>query len=104
MVCQGRYDNPYGGGRYTESSEKNNGLRLYVAPGTGTSVYEHYEDDGESRAYEVEYAFTKITKKSTSASCTVKVAAREELTAGCLRTGNSLCFSEDFPESRHQSE
>lgn len=25
----------------------------------------------------MEYAFTKITKKSTSASCTVKVAARE---------------------------
>lgn len=62
--------------------EKNNGLRLYVAPGTGTSVYEHYEDDGESRAYEVEYAFTKITKKSTSASCTVEVAAREGIYGG----------------------
>ncbi len=51
--------------------------RIYVAPGSGKSEYVRYEDDGESQAYDTEFATTRITKSSSSSKCTVKVAPRE---------------------------
>lgn len=68
---------PMAGEGIQNLQEKSNALRIYVAPGKGTSVCVHYEDDGVSQAYADEYATTKITKKSDAVSCTVTVAARE---------------------------
>ena len=62
--------------------EKNNVLRLLVAPGDGESAYRHYEDDGLSQAYSRDFATTLITKSATPESCTVTVAAREGSYAG----------------------
>lgn len=57
--------------------EKDNALRIYVAPGAGKSYYTHYEDDEVSQAYESDYATTLITKSSSASSCNVTVAARK---------------------------
>ncbi len=50
--------------------------RIYIAPGVGRSTYLHYEDDGESQAYDTEFATTEITKNSSSSRCTVNVGIR----------------------------
>ncbi|MCQ2147393.1 MAG: glycoside hydrolase family 31 protein [Bacteroidales bacterium] len=57
--------------------EKNNALRIFIAPGAGKSTYTHYEDDEVSQAYSTDYATTVITKTSTSSACTVNIAARK---------------------------
>ncbi|MBQ1209095.1 MAG: DUF5110 domain-containing protein [Bacteroidales bacterium] len=62
--------------------EKNNTLRLFVAPGDGESSYVYYEDDGMSQAYTNDYATTLIKKQSNASSCRVEVAAREGKYAG----------------------
>ncbi len=51
--------------------------RIHIAPGTGRSEYVHYEDDGESQAYDTEFATTRISKNSNASRCTVTVDARE---------------------------
>ena len=56
--------------------EKTDGLRLYIAPGTGRSSYVHYEDDEESQAYPTRYATTTIVKNASGSGCTVDIAAR----------------------------
>ena len=57
--------------------EKSNVLRILVAPGQGSSSYVHYEDDGDTQAYAVEYASTLITNDCDGKRNLVKVAARE---------------------------
>ena len=52
-------------------------LRLYIAPGRGTSTYTHYEDDGRTQAYPEDYATTLIRKNATSSLVTVDIAARQ---------------------------
>ena len=56
--------------------EKTNGLRLYIAPGTGKSSFTLYEDDEVSQAYPTQYATTEIVKNAAASSCTVEIAAR----------------------------
>lgn len=51
-------------------------LRLFVSPGTGSSEYVHYEDDGISQSYEEEYAVTVFRKRSTSRSCVIEIGQR----------------------------
>ncbi len=51
--------------------------RIYVAPGSGKSEYVHYEDDGESQAYDTAFATTHISKSATASKCVVKVGARK---------------------------
>ena len=51
-------------------------LRLFVAPGTGNSVYRHYEDDGISQSYEEDYAITEFKKQSNSAFCVLEIGQR----------------------------
>ena len=57
--------------------EKTDGLRLYIAPGSGRSTYVHYEDDEESQAYPTRYATTTISKEASGSGCTVDIAARK---------------------------
>ena len=66
--------------------EKTDGLRLYIAPGTGRSSYVHYEDDEESQAYPTRYATTTIVKNATGSGCTVEIAARQGSYKGMLST------------------
>ena len=51
-------------------------LRLFVAPGAGTSIYKHYEDDGISQSYEEDYAVTEFKKQSNLASCVLEIGQR----------------------------
>ena len=48
-------------------------LRLFIAPGTGSSEYMHYEDDGLSQAYDESYSLVEIKKKSTSSTCVIEI-------------------------------
>ena len=57
--------------------EKSNVLRILVAPGQGSSSYVHYEDDGDTQAYAVEYASTLITNDCDGKRNLVKVSARK---------------------------
>lgn len=56
--------------------EHNSDLRLFIAPGVGSSVYKHYEDDGISQSYEEEYSITEFKKQSNSASCVLEIGQR----------------------------
>ena len=62
--------------------EKNNLLRLFVAPGDGKSSCTVYEDDGDSQAYSRDYATTLVSKESTPSECKLTVAARKGSYAG----------------------
>ncbi len=57
--------------------EATNAWRIYVSPGRGNSKYVRYEDDGQSQAYDTEFAKTLITKAATASKCTVCVEARQ---------------------------
>ncbi len=57
--------------------DKTNALRIYVAPGAGSSKCTLYEDDQVSQAYDSEYATTLISKTSNSSSCRLTIAARQ---------------------------
>ncbi len=57
--------------------EVTNAWRIYVAPGAGKSTYTRYEDDGNSQAYDTEYATTRIVKSASAAKCSLTVEARE---------------------------
>ena len=56
--------------------EHNSDLRLFIAPGVGSSVYKHYEDDGISQSYEEEHSITEFKKQSNSASCVLEIGQR----------------------------
>lgn len=56
--------------------EDNSDLRLFIAPGVGSSVYKHYEDDGISQSYEEEHSITEFKKQSNSASCVLEIGQR----------------------------
>ena len=53
-----------------------NALRIYIAPGKGTTRCTHYEDDGVSQAYPEQYATTIIEKTATGSTLKVKIGAR----------------------------
>ncbi len=57
--------------------EATNAWRVYVAPGAGRSVYTRYEDDGQSQAYDTEYATTRIVKSASASKCSLTVEARQ---------------------------
>ena len=52
-------------------------IRLFVAPGEGESRAVVYEDDGNSQAYESEYALTEVVKKTENNIVTISVAPRK---------------------------
>ena len=51
-------------------------LRIFVAPGEGSHVYKHYEDDGISQAYEEDYAITEFKICSSDSSCVLEIGER----------------------------
>lgn len=57
--------------------EKDNTLKLFVAPGDGESTASVYEDDGATQAYNTEYATTKVTKVSDASSLRLTIAPRQ---------------------------
>lgn len=57
--------------------EKDNTLKLFVAPGDGESTASVYEDDGATQAYSTEYATTKVTKVSDASSLRLTIAPRQ---------------------------
>ena len=59
-------------------------LKLFVVPGLGESSTSVYEDDGETQAYDKEYATTEITKLTTDSQVVVKVAPRKGSFKGML--------------------
>ena len=68
---------PMAGPEIRSLQEKSNGLRLFVAPGDGTSSVSVYEDDGISQAYVKEFALTEVTKVSDSSSVRITAGARK---------------------------
>ena len=52
-------------------------LRIFIAPGEGSSSYQHYEDDGMSQAYEEDHAKTEFRKRSTASLCVLEIGRRE---------------------------
>lgn len=68
---------PMAGASIRSLQEKSNELRLFIAPGDGTSSVAVYEDDGTSQAYTEEFATTDVTKESDAYSVKVTVAARK---------------------------
>ena len=70
--------------------ENNSYLRLFVAPGTGASVYVHYEDDGISQSYEEDYSTTEFKKQSNSASCVLEIGQRVGKYEGMPRERNYI--------------
>ena len=54
-----------------------NALRIYIAPGKGTTRYMHYEDDGISQAYPEQFATTLIEKTAAASTLKVKVGPRQ---------------------------
>ena len=75
---------PMAGQKVMTLQEQSAELRLMVVPGLGTSQTKVYEDDGETQAYDVEYAFTEVTKVTTENQVTVKVAPRKGSFKGML--------------------
>ena len=59
-------------------------LKLFVVPGQCDSSTQVYEDDGQSQAYDTEYAVTKITKTIEGNLITLKVSPREGFFKGML--------------------
>ena len=59
-------------------------LRLFVVPGQCSSTAEVYEDDGQSQAYDSEYAVTKVTKDWDGNFMKINVAPREGSFKGIL--------------------
>ena len=57
--------------------EKDNTLKLFVAPGDGESTVSVYEDDGVTQAYTTEYATTNVRKVSDASSVRITVAPRQ---------------------------
>ena len=59
-------------------------LKLFVVPGQCDSTTEVYEDDGQSQAYDTEYAVTRISKTVEGNFITIKVSPREGSFNGML--------------------
>ena len=66
--------------------KQSNELRLFVVPGLEESTTTVYEDDGNSQAYDTEYALTTISKKFEGNMMKVTVAPREGAFNGMLDT------------------
>ena len=66
--------------------QQSNVLRLYVAPGKGSSTCIHYEDDQCSQAYPTQYASTKISRSATASSLTLTIGARKGTYSGMPAT------------------
>lgn len=62
--------------------EENDQLYLYIAPGMCDSQTSVYEDDGNSQAYETDYATTLVTKTIADGKAIVKIDARKGEYAG----------------------
>ena len=69
-----------------ELQTPSNALRLYIAPGAGSSSCVHYEDDGISQAYPSQYATTRIRKNASGSRLTVEIDPREGSYAGMGNT------------------
>ena len=52
-------------------------LGILIVPGNGTSIFDLYEDDGISQAYDTDYAVTRITKKAQSNHIVLTIGARK---------------------------
>lgn len=61
-------------------------LRLLVVPGYGKSCFRLYEDDGTSRNYDTEYAFTTIEKQESDKVIKLVVSPRKGTYAGAPQT------------------
>ena len=66
--------------------QQSNVLRLYVAPGKGSSTCIHYEDDQCSQAYPTQYASTKISRSATTSGLTLTIGARKGAYSGMPAT------------------
>ena len=77
---------PMAGAGIRNLQEQDSELRLLVVPGTGESRTRVYEDDGNTQAYDTEYAFTEVARSGNSDSLTVEVMPREGSFGGMLPT------------------
>ena len=68
---------PMASERIKSLQEKDNTLKLFIAPGDGESSVSVYEDDGETQAYSEEYATTQICKVSDATGVRITVAPRQ---------------------------
>lgn len=68
---------PMASERIRSLQEKDNTLKLFVAPGDGESSVSVYEDDGETQAYSEEYATTLVSKVSDASCVRITVAPRQ---------------------------
>ncbi|MGM9736241.1 MAG: TIM-barrel domain-containing protein [Candidatus Cryptobacteroides sp.] len=70
----------------TNLQDADNELYLFVAPGGADASATVYEDDGNTQAYDSDYATTKITKTLADGKAVVKVAARVGTYEGMVPT------------------
>ena len=75
---------PMAGAEIRNLQEQDSELRLLVVPGTGESRTRVYEDDGDTQAYDTEFAFTEIARSGNADSLTVEVMPREGTFRGML--------------------
>ena len=85
----------------TNLQDNDNALYLFVAPGGGDSSAEVYEDDGNTQAYESEYAVTKVVKTMGDGKVSLRIAAREGSYSGMGATRRlRVVFDNILPPSR----
>lgn len=68
---------PMAGTDIMNLQEQSDEIRLFVTPGEGEHRTSVYEDDGNTQAYDSEYAVTEIIKYSVADKVTVKVMPRK---------------------------
>ena len=73
---------PMASGKIKSLQEKDNTLKLFVAPGDGESTVSVYEDDGATQAYCTEYATTLVRKVSDASSLRITVSPRHGVYRG----------------------
>ena len=75
---------PMSGPHITTLQAQSPEIRLFVVPGDCDSSTRFYEDDGQSQAYDTDYAVTEVTKTVRGNFITLKVAPREGSFSGML--------------------
>ena len=75
---------PMAGPEIMTLQKQHSELKLFVVPGMGESKTVVYEDDGQTQAYDTDYAVTEVTKVTTDNQVVVKVAARKGSFNGML--------------------
>ena len=87
---------PMAGSEITTLQKQSPEMRFFIVPGLGESSTKVYEDDGNTQAYDSEYAVTEAFKKTTESSVTLTVAPRKGSFKGMLENRRISVVLESF--------